>query len=203
MAKILLATGNEGKIKEFKKLLEDLPIQLVSLKELDRPPKILEDGKTFLDNAKKKALELAKFSNLLTLADDSGLEVDYLEGAPGVYSARFAGENASDSDNNKKLLQLLAGLPLEKRQARFICCLVIAYPDGNYYVAEGKCEGLIAFEPKGQNGFGYDPIFYLPQLAMTMAELSPEEKNSLSHRAEAMRKMKQIIIDNILRLSKE
>lgn len=193
---ILLATGNQGKLKEFEELLKGLPVSLITLKK--HFPSVLEDGDSFLANAKKKALKLAEFSQMITLADDSGLEVDYLSGAPGVFSARFAGDNASDQENNQKLLRLLEGVSLEQRTARFKCVLVIACPSGKYYWTEGRCEGLIGFEPRGRQGFGYDPIFYLPEYGQNMAEISTEQKNYLSHRAKAVEKMKKIIKNYIL-----
>jgi XTP/dITP diphosphohydrolase len=195
---ILIASGNQGKLKEFEQLLQDLPVRLVSLKQLTAAPEVVEDGASFLENARKKAQQLADYSKMITLADDSGLEVDCLQGAPGVLSARFAGENSSDSRNNQKLLRLLEGVPLEKRTARFKCCLVLAYPGGRQYWTEGECEGLIGFEPKGNYGFGYDPLFYLPELNASMGEISPDQKNSLSHRARALQKMRKIVIEHVL-----
>ena len=147
-----------------------------------------ETGRTFHENAVIKAKEYARLSGLITLADDSGLEVDALGGEPGVLSARYTGPNASDEERNAYLLKKLEGVPTDKRTARFRCVIAIAFPDGKVEVVEGRREGVVQYAPRGNNGFGYDPIFLLPELGLTMAELPPEQKNTLSHRAEAARK---------------
>ncbi len=150
---------------------------------MELPP---EDGVTFTENAKIKAVAGAKATGLITIADDSGLEVDFLDGEPGVYSARFAGPQHNDADNNAKLVRLMQKSPADKRQARFVAAMVIAAPAGETYESPGTCEGEIILEPRGNAGFGYDPYFYIPQLGKTMAELTMEEKNRISHRAKAL-----------------
>ncbi len=193
---LLVATTNAGKLAEIEAVLKDLPIQVLSLSALSGWPKIVEDGKTFEENALKKARTLADLSGYLTLADDSGLEVDALDGAPGILSARYSGENANDARNNEKLLQVLAGLPQEKRGARFVCVIVLCNPissDGRERVFRGECEGWIAFEPKGENGFGYDPLFFYPPLGKTFAEIDRETKGRFSHRGMALARLKQAL----------
>lgn len=193
---LVLATQNKGKIEEIRRLMEEFPeIQVLTAKELIRVPEIVEDGKTFYENAYKKAMTLAEYTGKLTMADDSGLEVDALEGQPGVLSARFAGEQANDQANNEKLLKLLEGVPEEKRTARFKCVIVLADWEGEVARAEGVCEGIIAKEPAGENGFGYDPLFLIPELGRTMAQLSLEEKNRLSHRGQALEEMKKLFYE--------
>jgi XTP/dITP diphosphohydrolase len=188
---VVLATGNQGKAKEFSEMLKGVVDRIISLKELDNPPEVIEDGTTFRDNALKKAREIAKFSGQLTLADDSGLVVDSLGGEPGVYSARYSGENATDKSNIEKLLVELDDNP--NRNARFVCVLALVDPDGEEIVVEGFCEGEILCEPRGEGGFGYDPVFYLPDRGLTMAEVDPETKNRISHRANALLKLKSEI----------
>lgn len=185
---VVLATGNQGKVREFSKLLDGVFEKVISLKELDNPPEVIEDGVTFKDNALKKAREIAKYSNKLTLADDSGLEVDALNGEPGVYSARYSGEGATDQSNIDKLLIELADNP--NRKARFVCVLALVDPDGKELVVDGYCEGEILTKARGEGGFGYDPVFYLPDRDKTMAEIEPEEKNKISHRSNALKKLK-------------
>ncbi|HDD35649.1 MAG TPA: XTP/dITP diphosphatase [Candidatus Desulfofervidus auxilii] len=199
--KLVLATRNKGKIKEIKALMADIPIEILSLSDFKNIPNIPETGKTFLENALNKAKTVASLTGHFALADDSGLCVDYLNGAPGIHSARFAGDNATDEENNKKLLTLLKDVPWEKRNAAFICVIVLCSPEGKYYSCEGRCEGIIAFEPKGKHGFGYDPIFFLPVYKKTMAQIPLEIKNRISHRAKALKKMKEII-KNILKEEK-
>ena len=192
MRKLVLATRNRDKVREIKRALEDLDIEILSLLDFPEMPEIVEDGKTFEENALKKARAVAQFTGLPALADDSGLEVDYLGGAPGVFSSRFAGEKATYEDNNLKLLELLRGVPLEKRRARFRC--VLALVDGeSTQVVEGRCEGFITEEPRGEGGFGYDPIFYSPELGKTFAEVGSDLKNKVSHRGRALRKMKEVL----------
>lgn len=185
---VVLATGNQGKVKEFQKLLDEVFENVISLKQLDNPPEVIEDGVTFRDNALKKAREIAEYSGKLTLADDSGLEVDALDSRPGVYSARFSGPGATDKANIEKLLEELGDN--KNRKARFVCVLALVNPNGEELVVEGFCEGEILNHEKGENGFGYDPVFYLPDRGLTMAEVDPEIKNRISHRANALKKLK-------------
>lgn len=189
---LLIATSNTGKLIEIEAMLKNLPIQVLSLASLTAPPKVIEDGKTFEDNAFKKARTLADFSGYATLADDSGLMVDALGGEPGVRSARYAGEDATDDLHNQKLLRALANVPAEKRTARFVCVLALCLPSSsapNHWFFRGECEGRIAFAQKGENGFGYDPVFFYPPLAMTFAELGREAKSHVSHRGSALTKL--------------
>jgi len=185
---VVLATGNKGKVKEFTRLLEGVFGKIISLSDLDSPPEIIEDGLTFRDNALKKARTIAEYSGKLTLADDSGLEVDALDGRPGVYSARYSGEGATDKTNIEKLLTELRDNP--NRYAKFVCVLALVDPNGNDIVVEGFCEGVILDKPRGESGFGYDPIFYLPDRKKTMAEVESEIKNRISHRANAFESLK-------------
>jgi len=180
---VVLATGNKGKVKEFSKLLEGIFGNVICLSDLDSPPEVIEDGITFRDNALKKAREIAEYSGKLTLADDSGLEVEALDGRPGVYSARYSGEGATNKTNIEKLLRELGDNP--NRKARFVCVLALVYPNGDELVVEGFCEGVILDKSRGEGGFGYDPVFYLPDREKTMAEIDPELKNLISHRAKA------------------
>jgi XTP/dITP diphosphohydrolase len=194
MAKLLLATGNQGKLRELRSLLSDLPYELVTLSEVGIDIKVDESGSSLEENATLKATIFASKSRLLTLADDSGLEVDALGGQPGVLSARYAGENASDSERIDYLLSRLKGVPWEKRQARFRCVIAISTPDGKHLeLCSGACRGIITLKPRGEQGFGYDPVFYLPRLGKTMAELPPEVKNRVSHRGKAARKAYMVL----------
>jgi XTP/dITP diphosphohydrolase len=186
-AKLLLATNNKGKVREYKSMLKDLPFELVSQAELGIKTEVDEVGESLEENARLKATTLARESRLLVLADDSGLEVDALGGEPGRLSARYAGEGASDKDRVSYLLTRLKDVPEGKRSARFRCVIAIAQPDGKVELCSGECEGIITLEPRGKEGFGYDPIFYLPGLGKTMAELTLEEKNRVSHRGRAAR----------------
>jgi XTP/dITP diphosphohydrolase len=189
MILLLIATNNAGKLREYQQLLTPLPPDVVRLctpASVGLSLAIQEDGATYVENARLKALGHARASGLLTLADDSGLEVDALSGEPGVHSARYAGNGASDEDRYRLLLQKLDGVPTERRTARFRCAIVLAAPDDQTFSEEGTCEGVIALQPCGKNGFGYDPIFYLPPFHATMAELSPDIKNRVSHRARAV-----------------
>ena len=181
---LVLATRNKGKIKEFQEILKNTPIELRSLNDFGPIPEAVEDGETFDDNAYKKALFTAKVLGLPTIADDSGLVVDALDGAPGVYSARYAGENASDQDNIDKLLTDMAGE--ENRAAAFHCVISIAVPSGPALTYEGRCQGEILTEQRGDSGFGYDPVFYYPPLKQTFAEIPSAEKNKISHRGLAL-----------------
>jgi len=191
---LVLATRNNGKLREIGTSLNIPSLTYKSLNDFPDLPEIIEDGSSFQENALKKARTVSNSLNLPVLADDSGLTVDYLKGAPGIYSARFAGPRAADSENNKKLLTLLQGVPEEKRMARFVCVLVFYEPSGRWFQTEGVWEGLIAPAPKGDQGFGYDPIFYLPELQKTVAQLSLETKSRISHRAKALEKMRPHIL---------
>jgi XTP/dITP diphosphohydrolase len=188
--KLILATRNKGKLKEIQVLLSDLDIDIMSLDEAENAPHVVEDGKTFMENAFKKARVIAEATGIMALADDSGLEVDALDGAPGVHSARYSGENASDASNNEKLLADLEGVSSGKRSAHFSCVIIVYHPSGRWISTEDRCEGEITKKFIGDRGFGYDPVFYLPSINRTMAQLSPEEKNSLSHRGKALKKLK-------------
>ncbi len=190
---IILATKNRHKAEEIKSILKDLDIKIIPMTSFPDYPVTIEDGVTLEENAIKKAKEAAEFFKRWTIADDSGLEVDYLNGRPGVYSARYAGKNCSYDDNNKKLLAELKNVPEEKRTANFRTVIAVASPDGRLFLADGKIFGTIKGHAVGTDGFGYDPVFYVPEYGKTFAELSYEIKNSLSHRAEALRKIKKII----------
>jgi XTP/dITP diphosphohydrolase len=183
--RFLVATNNPGKIREYDVLLAGLRLDLCGLAEVGLDTEVEETGQTFAENALLKALAYGRASRLLTLADDSGLEVEALGGAPGVYSARYAGKGASDADRYRKLLAALESVPWEKRAARFRCVIALAWPDGRVETFEGQCDGVIVFEPRGTNGFGFDPVFYMPEHGCTMAELPTEVKNRVSHRARA------------------
>jgi XTP/dITP diphosphohydrolase len=187
---LVLASKNRGKIREIETSLLIPNLTYQSLNDFPDLPGIIEDGSSFLENALKKARTISTSLNLPVLADDSGLEVDFLQGAPGIYSARFAGPQARDQDNNDKLLALLKEVPETERQARFVCVLVLYRPSGDWLQAEGTCEGRITQAPKGSQGFGYDPVFYLPAFQKTMAELPLEVKNRISHRARALEKIR-------------
>lgn len=193
MPKLLLATNNPAKAQEYRLLLQGLPFHLTTPAEEGIELQVRETGKTLEGNATIKAKAYATQGNLLTLADDSGLEVAALGGEPGALSARYAGEGVSDSERIEYLLAKLRLIPWEERAACFRCVIAIAMPDGKIELCQGECRGTIAFEPKGDEGFGYDPIFYLPELGKTMAELSIEEKNEISHRGRAARKAHQIL----------
>ena len=187
--KLLVATGNQGKLKEIRKLLENSAIEIVGLDQLMNPPEVVEDGATFADNARKKAREMAQFSGYLTLADDSGLVVNALNGAPGVYSARYADAQSDDTANNEKLLATMDTVVDEKRQAAFHCVVALAWPDGRCETYDGQVSGLIMRAERGAGGFGYDPLFMVPEYGKTMAELPLEIKNRISHRGTALRKV--------------
>ena len=191
--KLLLATNNEAKVREYRNLLQKLPFELVTLAELGMTTIVNEVGESLEENARLKATVLVAKSQLLALADDSGLEVDALGGEPGRLSARYAGEKASDRDRISYLLAKLEGVPWQRRFARFRCVIAIATPDGKVKLCSGECRGVITFEPRGEQGFGYDPIFYLPELGKTMAELPLEIKNQVSHRGQAARKVPQVL----------
>jgi XTP/dITP diphosphohydrolase len=191
--KLLLATNNRGKIDEYRHLLKDIPFELVTLANEGITTVVDEVGESLGENARLKATVLAAQSGLLAMADDSGLEVDALGGEPGRLSARYAGEGASDKDRINYLLSRLKDIPWGKRTACFRCVIAVATPPGEVALCSGECRGLITFEPKGGQGFGYDPIFYLPELGQTMAELPMEVKNRISHRGQAAIKVNQVL----------
>ena len=187
MKKVIFATGNEGKMKESREMLGDLDIQLLSLKDAGIQADIEENGNSFEENAEIKAKAIRDLTGEIVLADDSGLEIDYLNKEPGIYSARYMGEDTSYHIKKANLIERLNGVPDEKRTARFVCAIAAAFPDGTVRTVRAAMEGRIGYEEKGENGFGYDPIFYLPEYGCSSAELSMEEKNKISHRGKALR----------------
>ncbi len=196
MIDLLVATTNAGKFAEVRAFLSKLPLRIVPLSDLRDPPAVVEDGATFEANALKKARILAEHSGLLTLADDSGLEVDALNGAPGIYSARYAGENGNDEKNNEKLLRELEAIPEEQRTARFVCALALCAPKSHckrVWTVRESCEGRIAFALKGSHGFGYDPLFFYPPFGRTFGEIEREVKANVSHRGRALKKVAEIM----------
>jgi XTP/dITP diphosphohydrolase len=194
MKELLLATNNLGKAREISQALSDLNLRILSLHDLGERIRVEEDGKTYLENARKKAREVGLMTNKLTLADDSGLEVEALGGLPGVESANFARKGASDRENNEKLLKLLEGVPFERRRARFRCVMVLFDPlEKVEEWVEGSVEGFILDHPRGEQGFGYDPLFFIPELGKTLAELPLEVKNSISHRGRALMAIKEVL----------
>lgn len=193
MLDIVLASNNQGKVREFEKLLAHLPLRLLTLKDIGYTQEIVEDGPTFAENALIKAETIFKHTGLWTIADDSGLEVPYLGGQPGVHSARYAGDNATDQDNNAKLLLDLAAAQGEERRGIFVSEIAILGPGKIRGVYRGECRGLILNEPRGSRGFGYDPLFYLPEFDKTYAEMTQEEKNEISHRGKAMLKTQKAL----------
>ena len=197
MKKVIFATGNEGKMKEIREILGDLDIELLSLKDAGIHADIVEDGKTFEENAQIKAKAIRDLTGEIVLADDSGLEIDYLNKEPGIYSARYMGEDTSYRIKNASLIERLAGVPDEKRTARFVCAIAAAFPDGTVKTTEGVIEGRIGYEERGENGFGYDPIFYVPEFGCTTAELPEEQKNAVSHRGKALEKMREILKESV------
>ena len=186
--KIILATRNQGKIHEIQSMLDSNYFEIKNLSQYPEIPEVIEDGITFQENALKKATAIFEATGIMVLADDSGLEVDYLNGRPGVYSSRFAGEKATDTENNRKLLNLLNGVPQTRRAARFRCVMILKTPEQTYSF-DGTCKGIIIDEPRGKNGFGYDPLFYVPEFQQTFAELDSQIKNQISHRGIALRKV--------------
>lgn len=186
---LIVATRNRGKSREIRNFLQDFPVEIRDLNDFGPIPEVVEDGATFEENAYKKASFIAKVLGFPALADDSGLEVEALGGAPGVHSARYAGPQASDEANNRRLLEALAGNP--NRRARFCCVLSLAVPSGPALTYEATCEGLINEAPRGEHGFGYDPLFYYPPLGKTFAELTLEEKSQVSHRGKALRELRE------------
>ncbi len=193
MAQLLLATNNAGKLSELKELLAGVPFELISPAQIGLKLDVAETGRTYAANARLKALAFATASGLMTLADDSGLEVEALGGAPGLYSARYAGDGATDEQRVAYLLSKMRGVPPDKRGARFRCIMALAWPSDEVKLRSGSCRGFITKEPIGINGFGYDPVFYFPKLGKTMAELTAEVKNSISHRARAARRVKTLL----------
>lgn len=193
--KVVLATRNAGKVREIMDILAPHGFEVSSLRDFPEIGEIIEDGATFKENAMIKATTVAAHTGLIALADDSGLEVDALDGAPGVHSSRFAGEGKDDQANNLKLLEQLSDIPAEQRAARFKCVIAIAEIDGWVHLAEGSCEGIIINEPRGEGGFGYDPLFYVPEYDKTFAELDPAVKNKISHRARALEGAVDILSD--------
>lgn len=190
MLEILIATNNPGKVKEIEDLLNSPQIKIFTMKDFPCLPKIVEDGKTYQENAFKKASKIAECTGKICLADDSGLEIDHLKGQPGIYSSRWG---KSDGERIKKVLKLLEKVPLNQRNAKFVCVIVLVFPDGKMYQIREECKGSIEFKPKGEQGFGYDPIFLVPEYGKTFAELGNSIKNQISHRGKAMRKIVEII----------
>jgi len=190
---IVLATNNFDKVREMKKILKGLKIKILTLRDFPFIPRVKEDGKTLRENAIKKAVEIARRTKKIAIADDSGLEVNALKRKPGVYSSRFAGKNCTYADNNRKLLRLMKKVPRNKRQARFVCVIAIASPEGKIKTATGVCRGRIAMETRGRSGFGYDPVFIPEGYSRTYAELGLRIKNKISHRAKALQKAKKIL----------
>lgn len=188
---IIFATGNEGKMKEIRQIMAGIDVELLSMRQAGIEADIVEDGKNFEENAIIKAKAVAEKTNHIVLADDSGLEIDFLNKEPGIYSARYLGEDTSYDIKNANLLERMEGVPDEKRTARFVCAIAAAMPDGEIFTTLGVIEGRIGCEPKGENGFGYDPIFYLPEYGCTSAELSEEKKNAISHRSRALEAMRE------------
>lgn len=196
--RIIFATGNTGKMREIRMIMADLGLEILSMKEAEINADIVEDGTSFEENAMIKARAIAdalskRGERAIVLADDSGLEVDYLNKEPGIYSARYMGEDTSYTIKNANIIERLEGVPDEKRTARFVCVIAAVFPDGKDYCCRATIEGIIGYEEKGENGFGYDPIFYLPEYGCYSAELSPDEKNRISHRGKALEAMKEII----------
>lgn len=189
--RIIFATGNEGKMKEIRMIMSDLGMEILSMKEAGLAADVEENGATFEENAVIKAKAIAALCDDIVLADDSGLEIDALNKEPGVYSARYMGEDTSYHIKNQNLIDRLEGVPEEERTARFVCAIAAALPNGEVYIEKAAMEGRIGYEECGENGFGYDPIFMLPEFGKSTAELSPEEKNQLSHRGKALRMIKE------------
>lgn len=195
--KIIFATTNEGKMKEIRMIMKDLDVELLSLKDADIHVDIEENGKTFEENAIIKAKTICELTGEMVLADDSGLEVDYMDKAPGVFSARYLGEETPYEVKNKAIIERLKDAKGSERSARFVCAIAAVFPDGKVITTRGTVEGLIGYEEKGTNGFGYDPIMYVPEYDMTTAEMESELKNQISHRGKALRLMKEKIYENI------
>lgn len=196
MSRIIFATGNAGKMKEIRMIMADTGMEVLSMKEAGISADIEENGSTYEENALIKARAVAALTDGIVLADDSGLEIDYLNGEPGVYSARYLGEDTSYSIKNANLIERLNGVPDERRTARFVCAIAAVLPDGRELTVRAAIEGQIGYAEKGTNGFGYDPIFYVPEMGKTTAELTEEEKNKVSHRGKALRLMKEELKKN-------
>ncbi|MBA7587378.1 dITP/XTP pyrophosphatase [subsurface metagenome] len=190
MIEILIATNNLGKVKEIKDILDSPKIKILNMKDFPTLPEIEEDGKTYQENAAKKARKISEYTGKICLADDSGLEIDYLKGKPGIYSSRWGN---SDEERIKKVLKLIENVPKNKRNAKFVCAVALVFPNGKIYMVKEECKGSITFKPKGEHGFGYDPIFLVPEYDKTFAELGDKIKNQISHRGKAMRRMINII----------
>lgn len=193
MRKLIFATGNKDKMREIREIMADCEVEILSMKEAGIVVDIVEDGKTFEENAMIKARAVAEYADAIVLADDSGLEIDALNKEPGVYSARYMGEDTSYSVKNQNLIERLEGVPKEKRTARFVCAIAVVLPDGQELMTRQTMEGYIGWEPEGENGFGYDPIFYLDEFGCSSAALSREQKNEISHRGKALRAMKDLL----------
>lgn len=193
METIIFATKNKGKIREINAILADMDVNVISMEDAGITIDVVEDGTTFEENAMKKAVQIMEACGKITLSDDSGLEIDYMDKAPGVYSARFMGEDTPYPERFKAILEKLDGVPEEKRTARFVSCIAAAFPDGRRLISYDTVEGIIGYEAKGENGFGYDPIFFVSEKGKYMAELSAEEKNAISHRGKALGKMKEFL----------
>lgn len=193
MRKIIFATTNQNKVREVRMMMDGIDVELMTLKEAGVDADIIEDGTTFEENAVIKAKAVMEMTGEIALADDSGLEVDYLDGAPGIYSSRFLGEETSYDIKNNYIIEKLAKAKGQERSARFVCAMAVAFPGGTVETCKGTIEGLIGYEQKGYNGFGYDPIVYVPEYEMTTGEMAPELKNSISHRGKALEQMKEIL----------
>ncbi len=193
METIIFATKNKGKIKEINAILADMDVEVVSMEDAGITFDVVEDGITFEENAMKKAVQIMEICNKITLSDDSGLEIDAMDKAPGIYSARFMGEETPYPERFRAIFERLQNVSEDNRTARFVSCIAAAFPDGRRLVSYDTVEGIIGWEAKGENGFGYDPIFFVPEKSKYMAELSPEEKNAISHRGKALRKMKEML----------
>ena len=193
MKKIIFATGNQDKMREIREIMSDCEVEIISMKEAGIKIDIVEDGATFEENSLIKARAVAGCADAIVLADDSGLEIDYLNKEPGVYSARYMGEDTSYSIKNRNLIDRLEGVPKEKRTARFVCAIAAVLPDGQELVTRQTMEGYIGWKPEGENGFGYDPIFYLDEFGCSSATLTSEQKNAISHRGKALRAMKEML----------
>ena len=197
MTKIIFATGNQDKMREIREIMADMDVEIQSMKEAGIQADIVEDGETFEDNARIKAQAIANDTDAIVLADDSGLKIDYLNKEPGVYSARYMGEDTSYTIKNQALLDRLSGVPKEKRTARFVCAIAAVLPDKEVLVTRQTMEGYIGNEPEGENGFGYDPIFYLDEFGCSSAALTREQKNAISHRGKALRAMRDLLLEKL------
>ena len=195
MKKIVFATGNQNKMREIREIMADSGVRILSMKEAGVRADVVEDGRTFEENAQIKARAVAACTDAIVLADDSGLEIDALGGEPGIYSARYMGEDTSYTVKNQNLIDRLAGVAKEGRTARFVCAIAVVWPDGREHVVRRTMEGYIGWEPEGENGFGYDPIFYLDEFGCSSAALTREQKNEISHRGKALRAVKELLED--------